>query len=183
MLLFYMCMLAGVITVDGFAVAPTAPRLCFGHQGWRIASTAAKLAVASPVMKRGNLIGSRACETNDVDSQSVQPPNFNPEKFVFGPGKSRYEQFYTKQGVSDDAIDASAATLPSTQGDESGTNPFFVGYEDDVLQSLWNVHKTNYGERSADSSDEEKLPAAGPAMGGLHELVMGIVEEQDSKKE
>ena len=137
-------------------------------------------------------VACRASSSSSADQESddgpkFAPPNINPENLLFAPGKSRYEQFYTgKEGQGSDAVDASSTEVPLPDGEGGeegrGSNPFFIGYEDGLLQSLLDVHTANYGERP-DVNDEEPSPPAASGMGGLQELIMGICEEEDLKRE
>ncbi|KAJ1477147.1 hypothetical protein T484DRAFT_1963874 [Baffinella frigidus] len=181
--------LALVATTCSFSVGPMGStlRLRRGVQLGNSVCTSTRRSVR-PAGCRASSASSSSSDGQESDDSGPRtpPPNFNPEKMVFAPGKSRYEQFYTAQGQGGDAVDASSTEVPSPDGggdgEGHGSNPFFIGYEDGLLQSLLDVHTTNYGERSESDADEPQAPS-GSGMGGLQDLIMGICEEVDLEKE
>ena len=116
---------------------------------------------------------------------------------IFGrPHVSRYESFYG--GTEKETIETEAVELTNNEPVQT-SNPFYVGYEMEELAMLWDVHTTNFGERSSDQSGISEtaqdaavhglsnLPESlgvgqSPTKLGLHELVLDACREADAKK-
>lgn len=126
------------------------------------------------------------------------------EKYILKPTPSRYEAFYSKtEKDRDDNITDVNALSENENGDDNGaetttpTVPFFVGYAEEELMALWEIHRDTVGERKAFNHGGDKELGSGEKkgnmLGGLHELIVeatsdgqqenGQQEESDGRTE
>lgn len=94
------------------------------------------------------------------------------------PTPSRYESYYrgTKKN-EEGAVDVNAVLSSEENKDQDNdgsgtTNPFFVGYAQEELMALWEIHRETIGERKVLASEDGNNDRDRQVMGGLHELIL-----------
>uniref|UniRef100_A0A7S0ZD86 Uncharacterized protein n=1 Tax=Timspurckia oligopyrenoides TaxID=708627 RepID=A0A7S0ZD86_9RHOD len=107
---------------------------------------------------------------------------------------SRYEEYYhlnEKDDADDDSIDVEVSeNIPKDNGGRSqSTNPFFVGYDEQELSMLWNIHQHVTSEQEQNSvlnsdQDSKRIKSTrrnSSGGGGLHELVLNAIAKGESE--